>query len=73
VVVFVAADRFSGRAVEVGEAVDAAADQDLVDRRGGQSDAVGDLDRAQSLLPPQVHDLAHEGLRDPVRGVVRCR
>ena len=26
-----------------------------------------DLDRAEPLLPPQVHDLAHQRLRGPVR------
>ncbi|GAB3248132.1 hypothetical protein GCM10027448_11320 [Nocardioides dilutus] len=65
--VLVAADRFTGDPVDVAEPVDPAADQDRVDRRWRQPDLVGDLHRTESLLPPQVHDLADHRLGRPVR------
>jgi hypothetical protein len=57
--VFVAADRLAGDPVEVGEAVDPTPAQHLMRRRGCAAHPGGDLDRAQALLPAQVHDLAH--------------
>jgi hypothetical protein len=71
VVVLVAADRFCGDSVDVGEPVDPTPDQDLVDRRRGDADLVGNLHRSQPLLPAQVHDLADHRLRGPVRGAMR--
>ena len=46
-VVFVAADRFPGGLVEVGEPVEPAADQHRVHRRGRHPEPGADLDRAQ--------------------------
>ena len=51
----IAADRFAGGPVEVGEPVDPAADQDRVHPRGRHVEPISDLDGAESLLPPQVH------------------
>jgi hypothetical protein len=48
--VLVAADRLAGDSVEVRQAVDPAAHEDLVDCRGGEADLGGDLDRTQTLL-----------------------
>ncbi len=71
VLVFVAADRFPGGPVEVGQPVDPAADQHRVHRGGRQPQAVGDGHRAQPLLPPQVHDLAHHWRRGAPRAAMR--
>jgi hypothetical protein len=46
--VFVAAQGFAGDPVDVGESVDPAAHQDRVHGRGGQAEAAGDLNRAES-------------------------
>jgi hypothetical protein len=54
-------------AVDVGEPVEPAADQHRVHRGRGQPESVGDLDRAQPLLPAQVHDLAHDRPRGAPR------
>lgn len=59
VVVLVAAQGFAGDAVEVAEPVDPAPHQHRVDGRGGQAEPAGDLDRAESLAPPQPHDPPH--------------
>ncbi|OJG05002.1 hypothetical protein BG618_03878 [Pseudonocardia autotrophica] len=69
--VFVAAHRFSGGAVDMGEAVDPTPHQHPVHGRGSDTDPVGDLDRAQALLPAQVHDPAHHRCRRRPRRVVR--
>jgi hypothetical protein len=71
VIVFVATDGLAGGAVDVGQAVDPAAGQDRVDGRGGHAQPSGDLDRSQSLLPAQVHDLADLRLTGSGRAVVR--
>ncbi len=68
---FVAAHRFSGGAVDMGEAVDPTPHQHPVHGRGSDTDPVGDLDRAQALLPAQVHDPAHHRCRRRPRPVVR--
>ena len=48
VVVLVAAQRFAGDAVEMGQPVDPAPHQHRVHGRGGQAEPAGDLDRAES-------------------------
>ena len=65
-VVLVATDRLAGGPVHMGEPVEPAADQHRVHRRGRQAQPVGDLDRAEPLLPPQVHDLPDGRGRGPV-------
>jgi hypothetical protein len=72
-VVLVATDRLAGGPVHMGEPVEPAADQHRVHRRGRQAQPVGDLDRAEPLLPPQVHDLPDGRGRGPVRLMVRTR
>jgi hypothetical protein len=64
--VFVAAHRFPGGAVEMGEPVDPTGHQDPVHRRGRHPEDRGDPDRSQALFPAQVHDLAQH--RDRGRG-----
>jgi hypothetical protein len=71
IVVLVAADRFAGGPVDVGEPVEATPDQDLVHGRRREPDPVGDLDRSQTMLPTQVHDLADHGLGRLVGRVAR--
>lgn len=71
--VFVAADRLTGGAVDVGEPVDPTADQHRVHGRGRHVESIGDLDRTEPLFPPQVHDLAHDRGRRPVRLMMRGR
>ena len=71
--VLVASDRFSGGPVDVGESVEAAPHQHRVSGGGSTSDLVGDLDRAESVLPAQVHDLADHRRRGPGRRMVRPR
>src|SRR5688572_28437243 len=71
-VVLVAADRLAGGPVDVGEPVYPAAHQHRVHRGGGHTHPVGDGHRAQPLLPPQVHDLAHDWLRGAPRAAVRA-
>ena len=70
-VVFVAADRLAGGAVDVREPVDPAPGQDRVHGGGRHAEPSGDLDRAQALLPAQVHDLADLRLRGSDRTAVR--
>jgi hypothetical protein len=62
-----AAHRFAGDPIDVPEPVDPAGDQDPVHRRGRQADPGGDRHRPQPLLPPQMHDLAHDRPRRPPR------
>jgi hypothetical protein len=50
-VVFVAAHRPAGGPVQIGQAADAAADQDGMHGRGSQANLGGDLGRPKSLLP----------------------
>jgi len=71
-VVFVAADRFAGGVVAVARPVDPASGEDGVHGRGWHVQPAGDLDRAQTLFPPQMHDLAHDRLRRPGRAA-GCR
>lgn len=71
--VFVATDRFPCRPVEMDQAVDPAPDQDRVDRRGRHPQTVTNLDRAESLFPPQMHDLANHRRRRPARLMIGLR
>ena len=64
-IVFVAADRLTGRPVEVGEPIQAAADQHRVHRRGRHTQPGADLHRPEPFAPSQVHDRPHERLRGP--------
>jgi len=57
--VLITADRLTSGTVDVTEPVDPTPDQDRVDRRGRDTEPLADLDRTQTLLPSQVHDLAH--------------
>ena len=52
-VVFVATDGFAGDPVDMAEPVDAAAHQDRVDGRGGQTEFASDLNRAETPPPPR--------------------
>jgi hypothetical protein len=69
--VLVTTDRLTGGPVNVSEPVEPATDQHRVDGRGWHPEPISDLDRPQTLLPPQVHDLADHRCRRPVRLVVR--
>jgi hypothetical protein len=71
-VVLVAADRFAGDPVDVGQAVDPAANQHRMDRGRLHSQATADLDWAQTVPPPQPHDLAHDLRISLVRDAVRA-
>ncbi|OLM08679.1 hypothetical protein Ae505Ps2_6066 [Pseudonocardia sp. Ae505_Ps2] len=65
--VLVAAQRFAGDPVDVGEPVDPAAHQDRVHGRGGHTEPPGDLDRAQPVPPAwTVPDLVDTGRRLPL-------
>jgi hypothetical protein len=55
--VLVAAHRRSGGPVQVAEPAEVAAEHDLVDGRGGQTDPWGDLGRSQPLPQAQLDDL----------------
>ncbi|GAW47897.1 uncharacterized protein PD653_1204 [Nocardioides sp. PD653] len=70
--VLVASDRLTGGTVDVGEPIEPAPPKDCVHGRGLHPEPIGDLDRTQALLPPQVHDLSHHGGRGPVGLVVRA-
>jgi hypothetical protein len=59
--VLVAAKWFTGDTVDVGEAVDPATHQHCMHGRGLHPEPAGDLDRAESVSPPQPNDLAHDG------------
>src|SRR5262249_43289429 len=59
--------------VYAGEPADPAPGQYFVDRRGGDTDLPGDLDRPQALLPAHMHDLADHRLGRPVRRVPGAR
>jgi hypothetical protein len=71
-VVFVAADRFTGAPVEVGQPVQPAADQHGVHRRGRQAQLVTYLDRPEPLPPAQPHDPLHHRPRGPRRAPQRA-
>lgn len=62
--------RLAGYAVDMGEAIDAAASEDSVNGRRGQPQAAGDLRRTESEPPPQRDDALLHRLgrlvRDPV-------
>jgi hypothetical protein len=67
---FVAADRLAGGAVDMSEPADPTPTQHLMRGRCGAADPGGDLDRSQTLLPAQMHDLAHHRCRGRSRTVV---
>ncbi|MBE1494225.1 hypothetical protein H4696_001325 [Amycolatopsis lexingtonensis] len=69
-VVFVAAQRFAGDPVDVGEPVDPATHQYRVQRGCRQAEPAGDLDRAQPVTPPQPHDRPHHRPRSAGRAAV---
>jgi hypothetical protein len=71
-VVFVAAQWFTGDPVDPGEPVDPAADQHRVHRGCGQVELAADLDRAQPLAPPQPHDRPDQRLGGAGRAAVRA-
>jgi len=63
VVVLVAADRFTGDSIDMGEPVDPAAPQNGVHRRGCDACLAGDLRGPKPMTPPQPHDLLNHGRR----------
>jgi hypothetical protein len=71
-VVFLAADRVAGDPVDTRQAIGPAAAQHVVRRSGRDPDPGGDLHRPQPLLPAQMHDPAHHGLRRPSRTAMRA-
>lgn len=69
--VLVAAHRFPGDPVDVGQPLQVATGEHRLHRGGRHPQLVGDVHRAQALLQPQMHDLADRGLRCVSRGPVR--
>ncbi len=59
--------------VDMGKPIDTAPHEHRVHGQGGHAESVGDLDRAEPLLPRQVHDLAQHRCRPPMRPVMRLR
>ena len=72
-VVLVAAQRFAGDPVDVGEPVDPAPHQHRVHGRGRHPEPAGDLDRAEPVTPPQRHDPPHHLRAGLGRAAVRPR
>ena len=56
-VVLVTPDRLTGDPVDRRESADATTHQDRVNGRRGQAELAGDLDRAETAAPPDLHDL----------------
>ena len=70
VVMLVAAHRFTGGPVHMGESVEPVTGQDLVDRGRRDPGLGGELDRAQAFTPPQQQHPPHHPGRRRTRLVV---
>ena len=62
VLTLVAADGLARLAVDVGQSIEPAPNQDRVHGRGAQAQPIGDLDRSESVLPAQMDDLSDHRL-----------
>src|SRR6218665_653836 len=59
-VVFVASDRLAGSDIDMMQPVQSNPHQHRVNDRGRPPDPGADPDRSETLLPPQMHNLAHQ-------------
>jgi len=71
--VLVAAHRFPGGPVDVGEPADPGGGQDAVHRGGREGEHRRELHWSEAFLPPDVHDLADHRCRRPARAVMGPR